>query len=42
MGIFSMLLSGSQAGNLGWVRSLRTIRVVRPLRVIHRVPELKV
>ena len=28
--------------NLGWVRALRTLRVLSPLRVISRVPELKV
>ena len=33
------LLSGY---NLGWIRALRTMRVLRPLRVISRVPELKV
>lgn len=28
--------------DLDWVRSLRTMRVLRPLRVISRVPELKI
>ena len=39
IGIIGKILSGY---NLGWVRSLRTMRVLRPLRVISRVPELKV
>ena len=38
IGIVGKMISG----NLGWVRSLRTMRVLRPLRVISRVPELKV
>ena len=38
IGILGKIISG----NLGWVRSLRTMRVLRPLRVISRVPELKV
>ena len=39
MGIVGKILAGQ---NLGWVRALRTMRVLRPLRVISRIPELKV
>jgi len=39
IGIVGKALEGQ---NLGWVRALRTMRVLRPLRVISRVPELKV
>ena len=39
IGIVGKALSGA---NLEWVRALRTMRVLRPLRVISRVPELKV
>jgi hypothetical protein len=39
IGIIGKALSGY---NLGWVRALRTMRVLRPLRVISRIPELKV
>lgn len=39
IGIVGKAVSGY---NLGWVRALRTMRVLRPLRVISRVPELKV
>ena len=38
LSIVSMPLSSM---NLGWVRAVRTVRVLRPLRVISRVPELK-
>ena len=38
-GIVGKILSGA---NMEWVRALRTMRVLRPLRVISRVPELKV
>ena len=39
MGIVGKILAGQ---NLSWVRALRTMRVLRPLRVISRIPELKV
>ena len=39
LGLLSLFLGNA---NLGWIRSLRTIKVMRPLRVINRVPELKV
>jgi len=39
IGIVGKALSGA---NIEWVRALRTMRVLRPLRVISRVPELKV
>ena len=39
LGIVGKILAGQ---NLGWVRALRTMRVLRPLRVISRIPELKV
>ena len=39
IGIVGKALSGA---DLEWVRALRTMRVLRPLRVISRVPELKV
>ena len=39
IGIIGKALAGY---NLGWVRALRTMRVLRPLRVISRIPELKV
>ena len=37
--IFGKIMSSA---NMGWVRALRTMRVLRPLRVIGRVQELKV
>ena len=37
--IFGKIMSSA---NMGWVRALRTMRVLRPLRVISRVQELKV
>ena len=37
--ILGKALSGS---DIGWVRALRTMRVLRPLRVISRIPELRV
>ena len=39
VGILGKALSGT---NISWVRALRTMRVLRPLRVISRVPELRV
>ena len=39
IGLVGKILSGA---NMEWVRALRTMRVLRPLRVISRVPELKV
>ena len=39
IGLVGKILSGAK---MEWVRALRTMRVLRPLRVISRVPELKV
>ena len=39
VGILGKSLSGT---NISWVRALRTMRVLRPLRVISHVPELRV
>ena len=39
VGILGKALSGT---NISWVRALRTMRVLRPLRIISRVPELRV
>ena len=38
----SIIAKALSSGGLEWVRALRTMRVLRPLRVISRVPELKV
>ena len=38
----SIIAKFLSSGGLEWVRALRTMRVLRPLRVISRVPELKV
>ena len=38
----SIFAKAMDSGNMEWVRALRTMRVLRPLRVISRVPELKV
>ena len=39
LGLVSLFLASA---SFGWVRSLRTLKVLRPLRVINRVPELRV
>ncbi|XRB04885.1 voltage-dependent calcium channel L type [Pycnococcus provasolii] len=39
--VLSIVSMPLESLNLGWVRAVRTIRVLRPLRVISRVPELK-
>ena len=38
----SIFAKAMDSGGMEWVRALRTMRVLRPLRVISRVPELKV
>ena len=42
LSLVELVLSQTAGASFGWVRSLRTIRVLRPLRAISRIPELKV
>lgn len=40
--VFSIVSLSLTSMDLKWVKTFRALRVLRPLRVINRVPELKV